>query len=179
MFNNYRKHIVITTLALVCWCIPSAFAATDDATSNVTFKPLQYTEWLQQLDTYKPDIVVVDMWATWCASCLEEFPKIVDLHQKYKDAGVQFVSMNLDDNSDQPSLKNAEKFLQKMHAEFDNFWMDENLMIAFEKLNLIGIPAVIIYDRNGDERYRLTGDDPNNQYSGKDIEKAIQELLAH
>ena len=52
-------------------------------------------------------------------------------------------------------------------------------MIAFEKLNLIGIPAVIIYDRNGDERYRLTGDDPNNQYSGKDIEKAIQELLAH
>ena len=66
-----------------------------------------------------------------------------------------------------------------MNAVFDNFWMDENLMIAFEKLNLIGIPAVIIYDRNGDERYRLTGDDPNNQYSGKDIEKAIQELLAH
>ena len=179
MLNNYRRHIVGITLGLICWCIASASASTEDAASKVTFTPLQYVEWLEQLNTYKPSIVVVDMWATWCASCLEEFPKIVELHKKYKDTGVQFVSMNLDDHNDQPSLKNAEKFLHKMHAEFDNFWMNENLMIAFEKLNLIGIPAVIIYDQNGNERYRLTGDDPNNQFSGKDIEKAIKELLAH
>ncbi len=178
MFNKHRR-IIGFTLWLACGCISSAFASTENTASKVTFVPLQHTEWLEQLGTYKPNIVVVDMWATWCASCLEEFPKIVDLHKKYKDAGVQFVSMNLDDHNDQPSLENAEKFLQKMNAEFDNFWMNENLMIAFEKLNLIGIPAVIIYDRNGDERYRLTGDDPNNQYSGKDIEKAIKELLAH
>ena len=179
MFNNHKQRTISISLGLICWCITSAFATTDDATPDITFKPIRYVEWLEQLSNYKPDIVVVDMWATWCSSCLEEFPKIVNLHKKYNNSGVQFVSMNLDDHNDQPSLKNAKKFLQKMNAEFDNFWMDENLMIAFEKLNLIGIPAVIIYDRNGDERYRLTGDDPNNQYSGKDIEKAIKELLAH
>ena len=177
MPSKHNSFIVGLLLSLVCLLSHPVFANSEPASSNVIFTPLQFDQWQQKLASYVPNIVVVDMWATWCASCLEEFPKIVKLHQKYKHLGVQFVSMNLDDHTDQPSLQNAEKFLQKMNAEFDNFWMNENLMAAFERLELIGIPAVIIYDQAGNERYRLTGDDPNNQYSGKDIEKAIQTLL--
>ena len=178
--SNHRFTVTwIILLASIFWQVMSVSATSDPASTKVTFTPLQFNEWQEKLTSYRPDIVVVDMWATWCSSCLEEFPKIVELHQQYKDRGVQFVSMNLDDHNDQPSLKNAEKFLQRMNADFDNFWMNENLMVAFERLNLIGIPAVIIYDRNGNESYRLSGDDPNNQYTGEDIEKAIEELLAH
>lgn len=179
MPNKLKRNISWATVLVICLSIAVAVATSESSKTDITFVPLSHKQWLEKLDSYKPDIVVVDMWATWCSTCLEEFPKIVALHKQYKDQGIQFVSMNLDDHSDQPALNNAEKFLQKMNSDFDNFWMDENLMIAFEQLNLIGIPAVIIYDRDGEERYRLTGDDPNNQYSGKDIEKAIQELLAH
>ena len=85
--------------------------------------------------------------------------------------------MNLDDREDALSLKKAEKFLTKMNASFDHYRMNENLLQAFEKIDLIGIPAVLIYDRNGNEQYRLTGDNPNKQFTEKDIEEAVNDLL--
>lgn len=176
MFSNNKNSIIGILASLTCWLATPTIASNE---SEITFKPLKHSEWIEQLNTYQPNIVVVDMWATWCSACLEEFPKIIELQKRYKNQDVQFVSMNLDDHNDQPALKNAEKFLRKMNAKFDNFWMDENLMATFERLDLIGIPAVIIYDGNGEERYRLTGDDPNNQYTGKDVENAIKQLLAH
>jgi hypothetical protein len=56
--------------------------------------------------------------------------------------------------------------------------MNENMMDAFEMLDLLGIPAVFIYDRNGQERIRLTGDNPNKQFTDKNVEEAIVSLLA-
>ena len=102
---------------------------------------------------------------------------MIKLHEKYNNNNIEFVSMNLDDREDAKSLEIAEKFLEKMNADFDHYHMNENLLYAFEKINLIGIPAVLIYDSNGNEQYRLTGDDPNNQFTEKDIEVAIKSLL--
>ena len=134
-------------------------------------------EWEIQRQQYIPNIVVVDMWAMWCSSCIERFPEMVKLHEKYKNQNVEFVSMNLDDREDIESLKLAEKFLKKMNANFDHYRMDENLLHAFEKIDLIGIPAVLIYDKHGKEQYRLTGDNPNKQFTEKDIEEAVKNLL--
>ena len=117
------------------------------------------------------------MWAMWCASCLERFPEMVKLQNTYKDHNVTFVSMNLDDREDEISLQDAENFLRDMNAQFDHFRMDENLISAFEKINLISIPAVLIYDKHGNERYRLTGDNPNQQFTENDIDAAIASLL--
>jgi hypothetical protein len=36
---------------------------------------------------------------------------------------------------------------------------------------------VLIYDRDGTLRYKLTGDDPNRQFTNGDVDRAIQELL--
>jgi thiol-disulfide isomerase/thioredoxin len=117
------------------------------------------------------------MWATWCTSCIERFPKMVSLHNKYADRGVQIVSMNLDDHGDTQAIAAANRFLRSVGARFPNYHMDENLMQAFEKLDLIGIPVVAIYDKQGEQRYRLTGDNPYKQFTDRDIETAIQHLL--
>ena len=49
---------------------------------------------------------------------------------------------------------------------------------GFVKLDLLGIPAVYVYAPDGERRYRLTADDPYNQFTDEDVEDAIQELLA-
>ena len=51
--------------------------------------------------------------------------------------------------------------------------MDERLDIAFDKLDLLGIPVVVIYGRDGAEAARLTGDNPNDQFDEEDVEAAI------
>lgn len=151
---------------------------TADANAGIELIPITYEEWTRKLAGYAPDIVVVDMWATWCAPCIERFPKMVELHEQYGDRGVRFVSMNLDSREDAPALKMAEQFLINTSATFENYMMNENLLQAFELLDLLGIPTVLIYGPDGQERFRLTGDNPNQQFTDQDIESAIESLLA-
>jgi len=139
--------------------------------------PVSFDEWQQKLDGWQGDIVVVDMWATWCSSCLVRFPKMVELHDAYASKGVRFVSLCLDDRDDAEALAFAARFLEKQRAPFEHYLMNEKLMVAFEKLDLLGIPAVVIYRRDGEEAARLTGDNPNDQFDDRDIEEAVKTLL--
>ncbi len=172
--NMYNKLVQLIAIALLSFTLYSSNTVADEAS---LMEPLTYQQWLNKLQTKQPNIVVVDMWAMWCVSCLERFPEMVEMHKRYKSDDVVFVSMNLDDRDDKESIEAADKFLRSMNAEFDHYRMDENLMLAFEKTNLMSIPAVLIYDREGSERFRLTGDNPNRQFSKYDIEQAIQSLL--
>lgn len=154
-----------------------ADAAAAGEPAAIDMQPVSYQQWQQQRRSYSGNILVVDMWATWCSSCIERFPKMVQLDKRYAGRGVQIVSMNLDDRGDSDAIAAANRFLRSVDARFPNYRMDENLMLAFEKLNLIGIPVVLIYDEQGRERYRLTGDNPYKQFTDRDIEIAIQALL--
>ncbi|MCH9674183.1 MAG: TlpA family protein disulfide reductase [Gammaproteobacteria bacterium] len=42
-------------------------------------------------------VVVVNFWATWCAPCLEEIPVFIELQNTYRERGVTFVGIALDD----------------------------------------------------------------------------------
>jgi thiol-disulfide isomerase/thioredoxin len=147
------------------------------STETVTLTPITYEDWTSRIGEFKGQILVVDFWATWCAPCVERFPHMVELYKRYKDRGVQFASMCLDDRSESEAVEAARLFLQKNNAVFFNYLMDENILEAFEKLDLLGIPAVFIYDQAGEMRYRLTGDDPRDQFTEEDVEAAIEELL--
>ncbi|RZW13438.1 MAG: TlpA family protein disulfide reductase, partial [Desulfobulbaceae bacterium] len=122
-------------------------------------------------------ITVVDVWASWCPPCIERFPHMVALHHEYDERGVDFISLNLDEKGDTESLQWANDFLRKTNAVFPNYHMDENMMAAFERLDLLGLPVVLIYNPDGSEAYRLTGDDPNNQFDDRDVEDAVLTLL--
>ncbi len=174
MSNNIK---VITWFLFFLFFLTACSAEKSEPTVQAEIHPLSFEQWSLQLKNYKNNILVVDLWAMWCVSCIERFPEMVKLHNKYKEKSVHFISMNLDDRNDLKSISAAQNFLTEMNANFDHFRMDENILEAFEYLNLISIPAVFIYDKHGEEKYRLTGDNPNQQFSEKDIELAIKSLL--
>jgi thiol-disulfide isomerase/thioredoxin len=170
------KLLIAAALALL---LMACDKATDSlAASPAEMKPVSFQEWERQLASYQPSVVVVDLWAMWCTSCIKRFPKMVDMHDEYSPKGVQIVALNLDNRQDTMAVQQAQEFLNEINATFDNYHMDENLIDAFERFKLVGIPAVIIYDGQGRERFRLTGDNPNDQFTDEDIENAINELLA-
>jgi len=136
-----------------------------------------FSQWDRVLEEQRGTITVVDLWASWCSPCIERFPHMVALYHKYRDRGVQFISLNFDEEGDRESLDWANQFLRRIGAEFPNYHMAENMTEAFARLDLLGLPVVVIYDAAGGEAYRLTGDDPNRQFSDQDVEDALLALL--
>lgn len=48
-------------------------------------------------DDLKGTYVLVDFWATWCAPCLAELPRVQAAEAKYRDRGFRVVSVSLDE----------------------------------------------------------------------------------
>src|SRR5579859_3044132 len=42
-------------------------------------------------------VVLVNMWATWCGPCREEFPGLVRVSQKYSGQGLKTILVSADD----------------------------------------------------------------------------------
>ena len=144
----------------------------------VSLQPVHFDQWNRELASLRGKLVVVDVWATWCVPCLERFPHIVELDRRFRDRGVAVISMSVDDRDDKKAAQIARQFLLKQNATFRNYLMDEPILDAFEKLGVQGIPAVFIYDRTGRRRYLLNADDPNRQFTAKDLDDAVAALLA-
>ncbi len=120
---------------------------------------------------------IVDAWSTTCGPCKENFPHVVEMHRKYAKQGLAVISLSLDDPSDKAAVAEAEKFLKEKKAVFTNVLLDENFGDGFEKLNINAIPAVFVYGPDGKEVKRFTMDDPNNQFTYDEVEKAVVALL--
>ena len=136
-----------------------------------------HDEWQRELEAMRGRVVVVDNWATWCAPCIERFPAMVAMSTKWAPAGVTFVTLSLDDRDDPETAEKVKGFLAKQDARMPNYLMDEIIPDAFDKLGLLGIPAVFVYDESGKLTHRLTGDDPNEQFTEADVEEAVRELV--
>src|SRR5262249_1606730 len=125
----------------------------------------------------KAKYTLVDAWATTCGPCKENFPHLVEMHHKYGSKGLAVMSLSLDDPTDTKAVASAEKFLSEKKAVFTNGLLNEEFGDGFDKLAISGIPAVFIYGPDGKEVKRFTMDDPNNQFTYEQVEKAVVTLL--
>jgi thiol-disulfide isomerase/thioredoxin len=166
----------LRTLALALGLLASA--GWSSACRAAPMEVIRYGQWEGILASQRPNVVVVDLWASWCISCIERFPEMVAMAQRYAGRQVRFLTLNLDDPQDQAGIDWSNQFLEEIGADFANYHLAENLTWSFERLDLLAIPVVLIYDGQGRERFRLTNDDPNDQFDERDIEQALQSLLA-
>ena len=49
------------------------------------------------LGAMKGKVVLLDIWASWCAPCKEEMPLLDDMAARLKDKGIQFVAVSIDE----------------------------------------------------------------------------------
>jgi len=52
------------------------------------------------LADFKGKYVYIDIWATWCPPCINEFPYLKNLQRKYHGKNIEFVSISIDRNRD-------------------------------------------------------------------------------
>lgn len=61
------------------------------------------------LNDYRGEILVLNVWASWCGPCRAEQPVLNEVHEEYTDLGVDFLGVNIKDNQTAAEAYTAEK----------------------------------------------------------------------
>ena len=115
---------------------------------------------LEKLINQRNDrILLINVWATWCNPCREEFPDLVSLFDEYENRDVDIVGISVDypDEIDSKILP----FLQSQQVNFpvylQNFEKQEDF-INFLNTDWSGaLPASFVYDTAGELKLFLLG----------------------
>jgi thiol-disulfide isomerase/thioredoxin len=91
-------------------------------------------------------VVLVDFWATWCAPCLAELPRLQQLHRAYADRGLTIVGVSLD----RSSTRDFRSWLQRQGVRWpqvrEGFGYDGPLTRLF---GVETLPASFLFDADG------------------------------
>ena len=136
-------------------------------------KPLDESAYGAVLTANKGSVVLVDFWATWCAPCREEMPRIAALGRKYRAKGFRLVTVSCDEPEDQGK---AETFLGQFGdtqaAYLKRVADDEKFINSVDSKWSGALPALFLYDRNGRLSRSFVGESDSAA-----IEQAIRKLL--
>ncbi len=92
----------LLSLFLAALLLPASAMAGENVT-DLTLKSIDGTT--VSLSDYKGKVILVNFWATWCAPCLKEMPKLNELQAELGDKGLQIISISADDAKDQAKVK--------------------------------------------------------------------------
>jgi thiol-disulfide isomerase/thioredoxin len=119
-------------------------------------------------------LVVVDAWSTYCEPCMKEFPNLVALHKQHGD---QVACISLCANysglgKPEDEKEEPRKFLQSQGATFDNILSTDPDTKLYKSLDIVSVPAILVYDRAGKLLKKFDGEP-----TYKDVEAFLAPLL--
>ncbi|MFW6203569.1 MAG: TlpA family protein disulfide reductase [Actinomycetota bacterium] len=101
------------------------------------------------------EIVVLNVWGSWCPPCRKEAPALQAVHEDLADEGVRFVGVNTRDN-EVAALAFEEEFGITYPSVADP---DGRRMLAFrDTLPPNAIPTTLVIDRDGEMAARVLGE---------------------
>jgi thiol-disulfide isomerase/thioredoxin len=104
------------------------------------------------LSQWKGRVVLLNLWATWCAPCRKEMPELAKLQKLLGSDQFEVVALSED-------LKGAEAsqaFLKDSGSDNLALYVDPKAT-ALAALQSAGLPTTVLIDRNGKEVGRLLG----------------------
>ena len=124
--------------------------------------------------SHKGHVVMLNLWATWCIPCVEEFPTLVKFAHANKSKGLDFVAVSADMSKDVPTKVRPFLARQKyLGAAFLQRAADpEDFINAFDPKWQGELPETFVYDRQGKLVKSLSG-----AQTEKSLAAAIGSLL--
>jgi len=104
------------------------------------------------LEDFRGQLVVLNLWATWCAPCRREMPSLDRLQARYGGEGLQVVALSID----RGELAPIEEFYDEVGIQHLAIYRDPKAAVS-RALGAFGLPTTVVFDRQGQEVGRLLG----------------------
>ena len=104
-----------------------------------------------ELASEKGNVVLVNVWATWCLPCRAEIPELQKLHDEYAKRGFKVVGISVDEGD----VAEVKKFVAEQKMTYP-VGLDPDGRIA-NLLQTMVLPTSVLVDRNGTIVWRHTG----------------------
>jgi len=104
---------------------------------------------------FKGQVLVVDIWGTWCPPCRVEIPYFVELQKKYKDAGLVIVGLNSEMGDPDENLEQVKDFHKEHKMNYRCALSDRDTIDQIPKFKYF--PTTVFLDRTGKVRAKAEG----------------------
>lgn len=132
--------------------VPPAFTLVNDKGEMVS------------LTTVKKKLTIVDFWASWCKPCRAENPNLINLYSKWKDKGLEIVSVSIDRVADK------DKWLDAIKADkltWIQVWDEKGT--SNKDYGITAIPRTFLVDETG----KIVAKD----IRGEDLNRFVENFL--
>jgi|SRR5687768_2645525 len=97
-------------------------------------------------------VVLLNVWATWCAPCRDEIPFLQSLYEKNRQGGLEIIGVSVDARGQEEAVRGFAKDFGMTYP----IWRDPDERVQSLFLAL-GVPASYLIDRGGILRWRRLG----------------------
>ncbi len=106
------------------------------------------------LSDFRGKVVVVNLWAMWCAPCRTEMPTLASLADAYKGQDLIVLPINVDATED--AIADAQSFID-VHEPLP-MYSDPKFQLPFELPGKGKMPQTVLLDRQGRIRAHFSGE---------------------
>jgi peroxiredoxin len=107
------------------------------------------------LDDYRGDVVMINIWATWCAPCRIEMPAIEQLHRAYSGKGLKIIAVSVDEPGSEAQIRSfVKEYGLSFEVLHDPGGQEGKVSRAYQTT---GYPETVIIGRDGIIRKKLLG----------------------
>jgi peroxiredoxin len=122
------------------------------------------------LADYEGDVLLLNVWATWCPPCVEEMPTMQAVHESYADRGFRVVAVSIDDAGTENLIRGfGEEHGLSFEILHDPAWA------VFDAYQLNGVPMTFLIDREGTIRLTRFAVDWDSDEYRSEIEKLLDD----
>ena len=124
----------------------------------VSLQELKEKEIKELVSNPSDKLRLINLWATWCAPCVAEYPDLILLQRMYGARSFEFISLSADKAEDRDK---ALAFLQAKHSPIRNYRYDGTdnykLIEAVDPVWTGALPYTLLVEPGGKIVYRSTG----------------------
>lgn len=104
----------------------------------------------KHLADYRGDVVMINVWATWCLPCRVEMPSIEQLHKAYGPKGLKILAVSIDDPGTDAGIRT---FAKQYGLTFEILHDPTGKIV--DQYDISGYPETFIVGKDGVIRKKL------------------------